>query len=174
MYEIQNAKKHNEKLFEDIKHMDEWGKEYWEARELYKVLEYQSWNKFLNVICKATTACENSGYMFKEHFSQVGKMINLGKNAVREVKDYKLTRYACYLIVQNADPNKEVVALGQTYFAIQTRKQEISEKEYKKLSEIDKRFYNRNITLINEITNKELHYNMSDLYNCRIGTIRYN
>jgi len=138
--------KYNEKTFEDIKHTNEFGNEYWEARDLQKVLEYVKWQKFLNVIERAIVACNNSGYDEKDHFTQVGKMINLGKNASREIIDFHLSRYACYLIVQNADPNKEVIALGQTYFAIQTRKQEISEKDYHLLSEEEKRFYQRNLT----------------------------
>lgn len=140
------SEKNNEKSFENIKHLDNNGNEYWEARELYKVLEYQSWNKFLNVINKAIVACKNSGFNSDEQLSRVAKLSKRANNANVEIIDYVLTRYACYLVVQNSDPNKEVVALGQTYFAIQTRKQELSEKEYTKLSEDDKRFYNRNIT----------------------------
>jgi len=143
---MNKLKKYEEKTFEDIKRIDEFGNEYWEARELYKILEYQSWNKFLNVIDKAIIACKNSGYNPDEQLSQVGKLSKRANNANVEIKDYHLTKYACYLIVQNADPNKEVVALGQTYFSIQTLKQEISEKEYGELSETEKRFYNRNIT----------------------------
>ncbi len=145
MIKSKKIKNYKEKTFEDIKHIDEFGNDYWEARELYKVLEYQSWNKFLNVIDRAIIACKNSGYSDEEQFSQMGKLSKRANNAVVEIKDYKLSRYACYLIVQNADPNKEVIALGQTYFAIQTRKQEINEKEYYELSETEKRFYNRNI-----------------------------
>lgn len=146
MNQIKEVREYRNKSFEDIKHIDEYGNEYWEARELYKVLEYQSWNKFLNVIEKAIKACIKSGYSVGNHFSQVGKMINLGKNASREITDFELSRYACYLIVQNADPNKEVIALGQTYFAIQTRKQELLEKEYDLLSEDEKRLYQRSLT----------------------------
>ena len=146
MNKIVKIKKYEEKTFEDIKHINEYGSEYWEARELYKVLEYQSWDKFLNVIDKAIIACSNSGYNTNDHFSQVGKMINIGKTATREIIDYHLSRYACYLIVQNGDPRKKVIALGQTYFAIQTRKQELTEKEYDLLSEDEKRFYQRKLT----------------------------
>lgn len=146
MNQIKEVKEYKNKTFEDIKHIDEYGNEYWEARELYKVLEYQSWNKFLNVIDKAIKACSKSGYSVGNHFSQVGKMISLGKNASREITDFELSRYACYLIVQNANPNKEVIALGQTYFAIQTRKQELLEKEYDLLSEDEKRLYQRSLT----------------------------
>ena len=107
--------------FESIKHIDENGFEYWLARELMLALEYKRWDKFCNVIENAKTACEKSNYLIEDHFSQVGKMIDLAKGAKRTILDYKLSRYACYLVVQNADPKKESVALGQTtYFAIQT------------------------------------------------------
>ena len=109
------------KVFEDIKHIDENGNEYWEARELMVVLEYKKWQKFINVITNAIIACEKSNNDIDNHFTQVGKMINIVKGAKREILDYRLTRYACYLIMQNADPRKKIVALGQTYFAIQTR-----------------------------------------------------
>ena len=143
---MEEIKEYTEKIFEEIKHIDENGKEYWEARELQDVLDYKKWQKFQNVIENAKTACEQSKFIIDDHFTQVGKMINLAKGAVRKIKDYKLSRYACYLIVQNADSSKEVVALGQTYFAIQTRKQELSEKEYSELTEDEKRFYQRNLT----------------------------
>ncbi len=139
-----NLKKVNSTIFEGIKHIDDDGNEYWLARELLKVLEYKKWDKFINVINNAIISCKASGYMISDHFLQVGKMIKLAKGAQRKVDDYKLSRYACYLIAQNADPRKEVVALAQTYFAIQTRKQELSEKEYGKLSEDEKRLYRRN------------------------------
>ena len=138
--------KYTNSTFEDIKHIDEYGNEYWLARELQKVLEYREWRKFENAIIKAQKACENSGITIYNHFVGVDKMIELAKGAKRKVIDYKLTRYACYLIVQNADPRKEVVALGQTYFAIQTRKQEITEQEYDSLSDDEKRFYQRKLT----------------------------
>lgn len=133
-------------IFESIKHIDKNGIEYWEARELMKALEYKRWDKFNNVIYNAKQACEQSGYLGSDHFSQVGKMIELAKGAKRKVVDYKLSRYACYLIVQNGDPRKEVIALGQTYFAVQTRKQELTELEYESLSEDKKRLYQRNLT----------------------------
>jgi DNA-damage-inducible protein D len=126
--------------------MDKYGNEYWNARELMQALEYKRWDKFNNVIDNAKLACEKSKYLIDDHFSQVGKMVEIGSKTSRTIKDYKLSRYACYLIVQNADPKKESVALGQTYFAIQTRKQEINELEYSKLSEDEKRFYQRNLT----------------------------
>ena len=143
---MDTLEKYNEKNFEDIKHIDEYGNEYWYARELQVALDYKRWDKFCNVIESAKIACENSDNAVSDHFTQVGKMINTGKTAKRKVVDFKLSRYACYLIVQNASPNKEVVALGQTYFAVQTRKQELTEKEYSKLTEDKKRFYQRNLT----------------------------
>ena len=139
-------KKYNETVFEDIKHIDEYGNEYWLARELQNVLEYKRWDKFCNVINNAKKACENSNYKVFEHFSQVGKTSKMPNGGVKNLLDYKLSRYACYLIVQNADPRKEVVALGQTYFAVQTRRQELTEIEYSMLTEDDKRFYQRNLT----------------------------
>ena len=134
------------KKFEEIKHLDEYGVEYWFARELMLELEYKRWDKFNNVVDNAKIACERSNNPVEDHFSQVGKMVEIGSGAKRKQKDYKLSRYACYLIVQNADPKKENVALGQTYFAVQTRKQEISKLEYSNLSEDEKRFYQRNLT----------------------------
>ena len=136
----------NNNLFDSIKHIDELGNEYWSARELSKVLEYTQWRNFKLAIEKSKIACNNGKYSVSDHFADVSKMIDIAKGAKRKVEDYKLSRYACYLIVQNSDPRKEVVALGQTYFAIQTRKQELSEKEYSKLTEDEKRFYNRNLT----------------------------
>ena len=139
-------KKYNETVFEDIKHIDEYGNEYWLARELQNVLEYKRWDKFCNVINNAKKACENSSYNVFEHFSQVGKTSKMPNGGVKKLLDYKLSRYACYLIVQNADPRKESIALGQTYFAVQTRRQELTEIEYSMLTEDEKRFYQRNLT----------------------------
>ena len=133
-------------MFEDIKHIDEVGNEYWLARELQIALDYKKWQKFINVIENAKIACEQSNFIIEDHITQVGKMINVGKGGKRKVEDYKLSRYACYLIAQNGDSRKEVIALAQTYFAIQTRKQELSEKEYSMLTEDEKRFYQRNLT----------------------------
>ena len=132
--------------FEDIKHIDENGVEYWYARELQKVLDYTEWRKFENVINKAKKACEKSNFDMNDHFGDADKMVRIGSGANRKQKDYKLTRYACYLIAQNGDPRKEVIATAQTYFAVQTRKQEITEKEYSMLTEDEKRFYQRNLT----------------------------
>jgi len=143
---MNEIKEYNETIFESIKHVDEYGNEYWYARELSKVLEYKRWDKFKNVLEKAMISCENSGNLVLDHFSHLGKMVNLGSGAERKIEDFKLTRYACYLIVQNSDPNKETVALGQTYFAVQTRKQELTMKEYSLLTEDEKRFYQRSLT----------------------------
>ena len=136
----------NNKSFEDIKHIDESGVEFWYARELMKVLSYKDWRYFDAVIEKAKIACQNSELSAIDHFVVDNKMVEIGSGAKREQKDYKLTRYACYLIAQNANPRLKIVALAQTYFAVQTRKQEISEKEYSLLTEDEKRFYQRNLT----------------------------
>lgn len=143
---MNEIKEYNEAIFESIKHIDEYGNEYWLARELQNVLEYKRWDKFCNVINNAQKACENSNYEVFEHFSQVGKTSKMPNGGVKNLLDYKLSRYACYLIVQNSDPRKEVVALGQTYFAVQTRRQELTEKEYSMLTEDEKRFYQRSLT----------------------------
>ena len=142
---MKNAKKENQ-TFEDIRHIDENGIEYWYGRELQKILEYNKWENFEKVINKAMIACENTGISVTEHFPDVRKTIKMPKGAEKEIKDYKLSRYACYLIAQNGDSRKKVIALAQTYFAVQTRKQEITEKEYSLLTEDEKRFYQRNLT----------------------------
>jgi len=138
-------KQHNN-LFEQIKQTDENGNEFWSARDLSKVLEYSEYRHFLPVIDRAKEACANSGQQVADHFEDILEMINLGKTAQRGVESIKLSCYACYLIVQNADPGKEVVALGQTYFAVQTRLQEIRQMdEYNRLStEDEKRLFLRN------------------------------
>ena len=143
MNEISN---YNENVFENIKHIDEYGDEYWYARELQVALDYKRWDKFCKVIENAKIACEKSDYDVLDHFSQLGKMVEIGSGAKRKQVDYELSRYACYLIVQNSDPKKQVVALGQTYFAVQTRKQELTEKEYSMLTEDEKRLYRRKQT----------------------------
>ena len=130
----------------DIKHIDEYGNEYWFARDLQKVLEYKDWRNFLKVLDKAKEACCNSRFNVDEQLVEVNKLSKRNNNAIVNIQDYKLSRYICYLIVQNADPSKEVVALGQTYFAVQTRKQEITEQEYDSLSDDEKRFYQRKLT----------------------------
>lgn len=113
--------------FEAIREEAEDGSEFWSARDLAKILGYARWDKFKNAIERAEEACQNSGQAVADHFSQMGKMIDLGKGAKRSVDDVLLSRYACYLIVQNADPSKPIVALGQTYFAVQTRRQELAD-----------------------------------------------
>ena len=135
----------NNIIFENIKHVDEYGNEYWYARELQKVLEYKDWRNFHKVIDKAIISANNSISNREDWVVEIDKPIKTGKGKEEIIKDYKLSRYICYLIVQNANPSKEVVALGQTYFAIQTRKQEISEQEYEALSADEKRFYQRNL-----------------------------
>ena len=110
------------KTFESIKKLHDNGVEFWYARELASVLEYAKWENFSKVIDRAMLACKNSGYAVSDHFPEVRKMVEIGSGAKREKMDYELSRYACYLIVQNGDPRKEVIALGQTYFAIQTRR----------------------------------------------------
>ena len=112
----------DQSAFEQIKHINEIGQEYWSARELFSTLEYIKWDKFLNVISKAKEACKNSG-----------------SGAKRDIGDLHLTRYACYLIIQNADPSKDIIALGQTYFAIQTRKQEVLEQAFEQLKDEDEK-----------------------------------
>ena len=146
MNKLEKFQNYSNKNFEDIKHIDENGIEYWSARELQLVLDYKEWRKFENVIEKAKESCKNSGISAFDHFVGAAKMVQIGSGAMRPQNDYNLTRYACYLIAQNGDSRKEVIALAQTYFAIQTRKQEITEKEYSLLTEDEKRFYQRNLT----------------------------
>lgn len=148
MTEIVN---YNEKIFESIRHIDEYGKEFWYARELQAILEYKRWDRFFSVIEKAKTSCEASNNNVFDHFSNVGKMVDIGVSS-RNIGDIKLSRYACYLIAQNGDPRKKAIALAQTYFAIKTRQQELTE-NYNILSEEQKR-----LAIRNEITehNKSL------------------
>ena len=136
----------NNTTFESIKHMDDEGNDFWYARELQKALNYVQWRRFKNVIEKAKTACNLSSVDIGLHFANVDKVLEVGNNAKMKVDDYRLSRYACYLIAQNGDSRKEVIAKAQTYFAVQTRKQELSEKDYSELSEDEKRFYQRNLT----------------------------
>ena len=136
----------NNKSFEEIKHIDESGVEFWYGRELMPVLQYSNWQNFEKIINKAKISCENSDISVLDHFTDVSKTIKMPKGAEKMIPDYKLTRYACYMIAQNGDSRKKVIALAQTYFAVQTRKHELSEKEYSLLTEDEKRFYQRNLT----------------------------
>lgn len=140
---MENLKKYSENTFESIKHVNEYGKEFWYGRELQKVLDYTEWRNFVKVIEKAKETCKNSKIEVSDHIVEVNNMIETGKNAKREVEDFELSRYACYLIVQNADSTKEVIALGQTYFAVQTRRQELQE-QHGRLDEDEKRKAIRN------------------------------
>ena len=141
---MNEIKEYTTKLFEDIKHIDDEDNEYWYARELMPLLEYTLWQNFHRKIKVAMENCINSNSYISNHFIDVNKMVDIGSNTKREVQDYKLSRYACYLIVLNCDPRKKVIALAKTYFAIQTRKQELTEKEYNELTEDEKRLYRRN------------------------------
>ena len=143
---MNELKECTEKMFEDIKHIDEEGNEYWSARELMPLLEYTLWQRFSSAIKKAIENCKNSNNNVMDHFIGTDKMVSIGSNTTRNIIDYKLSRYACYLIVLNCDARKRIIALAKTYFAIQTRKQELSEKEYSMLTEDEKRFYQRNLT----------------------------
>lgn len=138
-----DIQEYNEKIFERIKHINEYGQEFWYGRELAEILEYTKWGNFKRVVEKAKEACKNSDINVLDHFAGVGKMVELGSGATREVDDIMLSRYACYIIVQNADARKKVVALGQTYFAVQTRKQELVE-DFEQLTEDRKRLAIRN------------------------------
>ena len=128
--------------FESIKHIDENGIEFWYARELMIVLEYKQWRRFEQVIERAKEACKNSNVNVYDHFADVGKIVKAGVTN-KDIGDIKLTRYACYLIAQNGDSRKKTIALAQTYFAVQTRKQELTRQEYEQLSEDEKRLYTR-------------------------------
>ncbi|MDD3101743.1 MAG: DNA damage-inducible protein D [Patescibacteria group bacterium] len=127
------------KDFESIKKITKNGIEYWQARELMPLLDYPNWQKAEEVIARAARACINSGQAVDNHFHQMVKMVEIGSSTMREIRDWKLDRYACYLVAQNGDPNKQEIALAQTYFAIQTRKQEI----FEQLSASDKRLFIR-------------------------------
>ena len=129
---------YSQQTFENIKHTDENGTEFWYARKLQKALEYTEWRNFEKSVKRAKEACLASGFVETDHFVDVNKMVNLGSGSQREITDIKLSRYACYLIVMNGDPRKEVIALGQTYFAIKTRQKEISDSAAQ-LSEDEKR-----------------------------------
>lgn len=134
---------YSDETFESIRHINEYGKEFWYARELQKVLEYTEWRNFSKTISKAIEACANSGNDIGDHFVEVNKMVAIGSGVQRQVEDMMLSRYACYLIVMNGDPRKEVIAVGQTYFAVKTRQQELID-HYDELTEDQKRLAIRN------------------------------
>ena len=140
---MSDLKRYSDQTFEEIKHVNENNEEFWFARELQTVLGYTEWRNFENVIEKAKIACSNSKNKAEDHFVDVNKMIALAKTAERDVQDYQLSRYACYLIVMNGDPRKEVIAVGQTYFAVKTRQQELID-HYDQLNEDQKRLAIRN------------------------------
>ena len=142
---MKEIEKYTNKIFEDIKHIDEEDNEYWYARELQELLGYKEWRWFTNVIEKSQISCSQSNNRINHHFGVYSKIVIAG-STTKPIIDYKLSRYACYLIVQNANPKKKMVALGQTYFDIQTRKQELTEKQYNELTEDEKRFYQRDLT----------------------------
>lgn len=145
------------KTFEQIKQTDENGLEFWFARDLQGVLLYKEWRNFSKVIDKAMLACKNSGISIADHFVDLNKMVQIGSGAAKSVIDYKLSRYACYLIVQNGDPRKEIIALGQTYFAIQTRRQELAD-TFNQLNENNKRLVVRgNIKQWNQLLAEAAH-----------------
>lgn len=130
--------RYSEETFESIKHVNEYGNEFWYARELQSILEYTEWRNFQKLIEKAQTACENSDMAVDECFVEVNKTSPMPNGGVKLIDDYILSRYACYLIVMNGDPRKEVIAVGQTYFAVKTRQQELID-HYDELSEDQKR-----------------------------------
>jgi len=140
---LSDIKEYQEKIFEEIKQINEYGEEFWYARELQKVLDYSEWRNFNIVINKAIKACENSQNIRSDHFVDVNKTISMPKGASKKIEDVMLSRYACYLIVQNGDSRKRVIALGQTYFAVKTRQQELID-DYDRLSENQKRLAIRN------------------------------
>lgn len=133
-----DIQKYSEQTFESIKHINEYGQEFWYARELARVLEYKDFRNFEQSIFKAMDACKNSGYDIADHFGDATEMVEIGLGAQRGFPSYTLSRYACYLTVMNGDPRKEVIAVGQTYFAVKTRQQELVE-NYDQLSEDQKR-----------------------------------
>ncbi len=135
--------KYSDQTFESIKHVNEYGEEYWLARELQPVLEYAQWRRFSDAIERAKLACKNSGFAVEDHFADVGKMVDIGSGAERQIDDVMLSRYACYLIVMNGDPRKDVIAIGQSYFAVKTRQQELID-NYEQMSEDQKRLAIRN------------------------------
>ena len=144
MTDKQIVERHNA-TFEGIRNVDENGNEFWNARQLAVVLEYSQYRHFLPVIERARQACRNSGQKSEDHFEDILHMVDIGSGAKRQVEDVRLSRYGCYLIVQNGDPTKSVIAIGQTYFAIQTRRQELADDEqFARLTEEEKRLAIRN------------------------------
>lgn len=140
---MSDIEKYSEQTFEDIKHINEYGEEFWLARELQEILEYTEWRNFLNVIKRAMSACENSMYPVERQFVEVNKTSPTPNGGIRSITDFILTRYACYLIIMNGDPHKKIIAVGQTYFAVKTRQQEMIE-NYDELTEDQKRLAIRN------------------------------
>ena len=140
-----DLEKYEEMTFEEIKHIDDNGNEFWSARELQQILGYKEWRYFSAVIEKAQVACSQSNNSINSNFGVYTKIVKAGATT-KTIIDYNLSRYACYLIVQNANPKYKNVALGQTYFAVQTRKMELTEEEYSKLGEDEKRLYRRKQT----------------------------
>ena len=133
-----DIEKYSEATFENIKHINEYGQEFWYARELQQALEYTEWRNFSAVVEKAKAACSTSGNEVDDHFVDVNKMVDIGSGTQREIDDVMLSRYACYLIVMNGDPRKQIIAVGQTYFAVKTRQQELVD-NYDQLTEDQKR-----------------------------------
>lgn len=135
---MSDIEKYSEATFENIKHINEYGQEFWYARELARVLEYKDFRNFEQIIFKAMDACQNSGFDIADHFGDVTEMVEIGSKAQRGFPSYMLSRYACYLIVMNGDPRKQIIAVGQTYFAVKTRQQELVD-NYDQLTEDQKR-----------------------------------
>ena len=143
---MNELREYTEKIFEDIKHIDDERNEYWYGREIMPLLGYKKWDNFQKVLKQSMISCENSNISVLDHFLEVKKMVDIGSKTKRKISDYKLSRYACYLIAQNGDSRKKSISLAQTYFAIQTRKQELLERDYNTLSEDEKRIYQRFLT----------------------------
>ena len=143
---MNELREYTEKIFEDIKHIDDERNEYWYGREIMPLLGYKKWDNFQKVLKQSMVSCENSNISVLDHFLEVKKMVDIGSKTKRKISDYKLSRYACYLIAQNGDSRKKSISLAQTYFAIQTRKQELLERDYNTLSEDEKRIYQRFLT----------------------------
>lgn len=134
----QEEANYTESVFESIRHVNKYGQEFWYARELSKTLEYKDFRNFELTVFKAMDTCENSGYKISDHFGEVTEMVSIGSGATRGFPSYRLSRYACYLLVMNGDSQKKIIALGQTYFAVKTRQQELID-NYDKLNEDQKR-----------------------------------